>query len=279
MKIDEKVNSTQMTNVRPARDACLDLGGTDRPQALVELGNQYKLTHKKRINRAMTLEDLKRQIDTTLRTTEKTFRVGESRILAVLFLLLLAPQGSRTSSILELRFGNLEVLLVKDPSMPDGPPKLLIRLNLEYTKKYLGPKAAYVTGIQTGPQILIPNRNTFLIPEILYDPSMLLSPHIFLLAILFKHRVFKAEALNNDPNILSTLKVPDDCFQLPLGFKDDVKEHYVSFGDFLRHTDANSSTGVSPSDQDHPGLQNFQQAHYVQHYEVLGETDRHAVRV
>ena len=51
----------------------------------------------------MTLEDLKLQIETTLQTTHKDFKLGEMRILAVLFLLLLAPQGSRPQSILNVK--------------------------------------------------------------------------------------------------------------------------------------------------------------------------------
>ncbi|KAI1260377.1 hypothetical protein F5Y18DRAFT_432325 [Xylariaceae sp. FL1019] len=141
-KIDEKIHRNQMTN------------------AFVELGNKLDLTYKKRMNRAMTLEDLK----------------------------------------------------LKDPTAKgEAALKLLIRLSLEYTKSYLGPKAA----------------NTFLIPEIIYDPSLLLSPYIFLLAILFRHRVFKSEALNNAPHLLSTLKVPENCFEMPLGFKKEVKSQYV----------------------------------------------------
>lgn len=62
-------------------------------------------------------------------------------MLAVLFLLLLAPQESRPSSILELRFGDIKVLLMCDPNNPGGPPRLVIRLSLEYIKQYLGPKA------------------------------------------------------------------------------------------------------------------------------------------
>jgi hypothetical protein len=92
----------------------------------------------------MSLEDLTVQIQTTLGTTEKTFQLGKLRVLAVLFLLLLAPAGSRPQSSLELRFGDLELFLRRDPGDPDGPPRLLIRLSLEYTKRYLGPKAEYV---------------------------------------------------------------------------------------------------------------------------------------
>lgn len=89
----------------------------------------------------MTLEDLKLQIKTTLRTTEKGFKLGEMRILAVLFLLLLAPQGSRPKSILEMRFGDIPVKLIRDPENPSGPPRLVVELSMEYTKRYLGPKA------------------------------------------------------------------------------------------------------------------------------------------
>lgn len=89
----------------------------------------------------MTLEDLKLQIETTLRTTEKAFKLGEIRIVAVLFLLLLTPQGSRPRSILELRFDDIQMLLIRDPTDPDGPPRLMVKLTLTYTKRYLGPKA------------------------------------------------------------------------------------------------------------------------------------------
>lgn len=89
----------------------------------------------------MTLDDLKLQIYTTLRTTEKGFKLGEQRVLAVLFLLLLAPQGARPRSILQLKFGDIQVLLVRDPTNKDGPPRLVIQLSMAYTKRYLGPKA------------------------------------------------------------------------------------------------------------------------------------------
>lgn len=88
----------------------------------------------------MTLDDLKEQIETTIRTTEKGFKLGEMRVLAVLFLLLLAPQGSRPQSILKLRFGDLELSMVRDPMNPNGPARLVIELTLEFTKQYLGPK-------------------------------------------------------------------------------------------------------------------------------------------
>lgn len=37
-------------------------------------------------------------------------------------------------------------------------------------------------------------------PEIMFDPTLLLSPHVFLLAILFKYKAFQSDELNNDPD-------------------------------------------------------------------------------
>lgn len=50
-------------------------------------------------------------------------------------------------------------------------------------------------------------RKCFPIPEVIFDPDLLLSPHIFLLTILFQHRAFKSEILNNNPQLLYTSKI------------------------------------------------------------------------
>lgn len=88
----------------------------------------------------MTIDGLKEQIQTTLSTPRKSFRVGELRILAVLYLLLLAPSGSRPSALLRLRFGDIRVVLSRDPE--GGPLRILIWFTLEFTKTYLGQKDA-----------------------------------------------------------------------------------------------------------------------------------------
>lgn len=49
-------------------------------------------------------------------------------------------------------------------------------------------------------------REMFIIPEIVFDSSLLLSPRVFLLAILFGHRVFESEYLNESP---PALRAPD----------------------------------------------------------------------
>lgn len=113
---------------------------TDLGQVLRDLAKKHGLSDQKRANRCMTTNDLKGQIETTLSTTRKSFKLGELRILAVLFLLLLAPAGARPTSILRLRFGDIRVALARDPK--GGPHKLLIRFTLAFTKTYLGVKDA-----------------------------------------------------------------------------------------------------------------------------------------
>ncbi|KAL2272538.1 hypothetical protein FJTKL_06333 [Diaporthe vaccinii] len=176
--------------------------------ALIDLSTKFGLGRDKRENRSMTLDDLKLHIETTLRTTNKDFKLGELRILAVLFLLLLAPQGSRPQSILNVRFRHIDVLLIRDPDNRRGPPRLTIRLRLEGTKTYRGSKAV----------------KTFLVPEIIYDPSLLLSPHVFLLAILIHNRAFKTDRLNEEPHRISTLRIHPDANELRLVLRDDIKD-------------------------------------------------------
>lgn len=155
----------------------------------------------------MTLEDIKLQLDTTIRTTEKSFKLGEQRILAVLFLLLLAPAGSRPRSILQVRYGDIEVALRRDPIDPvHGPIRLLLRFTLQFTKRYLGPKAA----------------KTFHIPEMICEPTFLLNPHVFLLGILFKNRAFRAEGLNDNPHMLAEIGIHEGEPELLLPLKDEL---------------------------------------------------------
>ncbi len=90
----------------------------------------------------MTIDDLKKQIDTTVSTTEKSFCIGECRMLCALYHQLLAPSGSRPKALLLLRFKHIRVSLARDPE--GGPHKIAIRFTLKYTKGYLGSKDAYV---------------------------------------------------------------------------------------------------------------------------------------
>lgn len=102
----------------------------------------HGLSEEKRPNRSMTLEQLKFQIQTTLETTKMFFKTGEQRVLAVLFLLLLAPAGARPASILKFRFNDITVSLRRDPK--GGPHKLCIDVRMRFKKRYKGDKVVYV---------------------------------------------------------------------------------------------------------------------------------------
>ncbi|KAI0971910.1 C2H2 finger domain protein [Xylaria arbuscula] len=178
-------------------------------QAIANLCKVHDLSSEPRQNRPMTLEDLKLQLDTTLRTTEKNFKLGEQRIFAVLFLLLLAPAGARPASILQLRFGDIQVALRRNPNDPiNGPKRLLIRFTLAFTKTYLGSKAL----------------KTFYLPEMIYEPSFLLNPHAFLFAILIQNQAFRSEGLNSDPGILEKATIHDGEQEICLPLKKSLRD-------------------------------------------------------
>ncbi|KAK1837702.1 C2H2 finger domain-containing protein [Colletotrichum chrysophilum] len=103
---------------------------------------KHFLSEQRRANRCMTIDDLKLQIETTLSTTKKSFKLGELRILAVLFLLLLAPAGSQPEATLNLQFKDIRVALARDPE--GAPHKLLLGFTLEFTKTYLSEKEQQV---------------------------------------------------------------------------------------------------------------------------------------
>ena len=89
----------------------------------------------------MTVEDLDKQAGTAISTTEKMFRIGEHRIYALLFLLLIAPSGSRPRALLSLRYGDLGFFLQRDTEAgPGSPHRLMIKFSLRFTKRFLGAK-------------------------------------------------------------------------------------------------------------------------------------------
>lgn len=61
-------------------------------------------------------------------------------------------------------------------------------------------------------------------PEIIYDLSLFLSPHVFLLAILFKYRAFEVEGLNDHPHKLNMLRVSLKANELQLRLRDELND-------------------------------------------------------
>ncbi|KAI1157437.1 C2H2 finger domain-containing protein [Nemania serpens] len=168
----------------------------------------YGLRTTRRRNRFMTVETLKEKIETTLSTTKKRFDLGELRILVVLFLLLLAPGGSRPESILMLRYGDIRVTLARDPD--GGLHNLMVRFTPEFTKTYLGAKES----------------TTFTVPEGIFNRSLLLSPHVFLLAILFRHKAFLAPSLTY-PEGIEQLHIHPGENELPLPLRPELNDVFI----------------------------------------------------
>ncbi|KAK1961500.1 hypothetical protein LY78DRAFT_588565 [Colletotrichum sublineola] len=113
--------------------------GRSMRKVIGRLAKKHGLNDQARANRIMTIDQLKQHIEETLSTTRKMFGVGEVRLLAVLFVLLVAPAGARRRAITRLRFGDIRVVLARDPE--GGPHNLLIRFTPKFTKEYLGAKA------------------------------------------------------------------------------------------------------------------------------------------
>ncbi|KAK3332197.1 hypothetical protein B0T19DRAFT_397983 [Cercophora scortea] len=151
--------------------------GTKKSSLLGTYWKVFRLVYERATGAKLDAKLNRKMHRITLGTMEKSFSLGELRILCVLFLLLLAPTGARLASVLKLRYRDIRVVLSRD--LDGGPYKVLIGFTLEFTKTYLGIKDA----------------KTVTLLEILFDDSLMFSPHVFLEGILFRHRAFEAPSL------------------------------------------------------------------------------------
>ena len=69
-------------------------------------------------------------------------------------------------------------------------------------------------------------RNTFPLPEIIFDPSLVLSPHVALLGLIFTDNAFLAPSLTSAGRI-SELDIPPGYEQLPLHLKPEMADILV----------------------------------------------------
>jgi len=99
--------------------------------------------------------------------------IGWLRIQLLFFCQLAAITASRPNTLLGLRYRDLVLTLIRDPE--GGRPRLFMFLRPEFTKKFLSKKEP----------------NEFKIPEIIFDPTLVLSPHVCLLGMLFHIKAFK----------------------------------------------------------------------------------------
>jgi hypothetical protein len=66
----------------------------------------------------------------------------------------------------------------------------------------------------------------FPIPEIIYDPTLVLSPHVFLLGMLFKIRAFQSPSIDS-PERLYSLNVLDGLNEQGLPLREELDEDFV----------------------------------------------------
>lgn len=66
----------------------------------------------------------------------------------------------------------------------------------------------------------------FPIPEIIYDPTLILSPHTFFLGIIFKIQTFKSSRITS-PEKLYSLRVLDGLDEQKLPFRDELMDGFV----------------------------------------------------
>ncbi|KAI9763719.1 MAG: hypothetical protein M1839_006317 [Geoglossum umbratile] len=167
---------------------------------LRKLVKKHKLTKGKREKTAMYVEDLVEYLQTNLTTMKKRYTHGRHRIQLALFCQLAGFSGNRPQALLNLRYQDIIVTLLRDPN--GGPHRILIEFTCEFTKQFLGVKDA----------------NKFPLPEIIFDPSLILSPHVFLLGLIFADRAFAAPNLTSAGQ-LSRLDIRPGYQQLELLLK------------------------------------------------------------
>ncbi|KAI3032155.1 hypothetical protein CBS147353_919 [Aspergillus niger] len=180
---------------------------------LAIVAKEKKLKLGRRPKATMYIEDVAEFARVLLSTTEMTFVCGWLRIQLLLFCQLAAITGSRPGALLNLRYRDLILTLVRNPE--GGRPRLFIYLTPEFTKTFLGEK----------------EQNTFPIPEIIFDPSLVLSPHVFLLGMLFRLRAFKTFSTDgmvvDCPENLYNLGVLDGLGQQELKLKEEILDRFV----------------------------------------------------
>ncbi|EDN05396.1 predicted protein [Histoplasma mississippiense (nom. inval.)] len=177
-------------------------------KSLRRLAKKHGLDTQQKEKDPVYVEDTATLQKTGLRTQEKRFWLGLQRMQICLYNLLGLFTLNRKSAILNLRFKDLRVSLQRDPS--GGPHLPTVEFSYEFTKKHLG----------------LTQTNTFTLPEIIYEPSLILSPHIFLFGILFFFEAFSPPSLTSMAK-LRGLKIEGGRQQLLIPLKPEMANHYV----------------------------------------------------
>ncbi|KAF2180940.1 C2H2 finger domain protein [Zopfia rhizophila CBS 207.26] len=176
-------------------------------KVLRQLAREYRLGNSPRDKCPMDVYDVTTVLQTTLTMTEKMFKIGRSRIQTIAFFQGGFITANRPEALLNLQYKHIVVTLLRHPM--GGPHRVLLEWTYEFTKTFLGPKAP----------------NTFPIPEILYDPSLILSPHAFYLGLMFADKVFSIPELT--PENIYDLDIRPGCNSLPVPQNPEKADMYV----------------------------------------------------
>ncbi len=96
----------------------------------------------------MDVDDLTLMVETNLTTTKVRYSHGRLRVEVCLFLVLASLSGNRPTALLNLRYQDIIVTLLRDPE--GGPHRILIEFTPEFTKSFLGLKEGYGLFVSIG---------------------------------------------------------------------------------------------------------------------------------
>ncbi|KAL4960586.1 uncharacterized protein BDV14DRAFT_140260 [Aspergillus stella-maris] len=189
---------------------------------IVRVAKELGLRRRRKPRNNMHVETFTMMANTMLSTTRMTFKSGWERIQTLLFCQLAAVTVQRPTAVRFLRYRDMELkLLPPAENAQDKHPRLLMSLSCEFCKDYLETKEGV----------------TVMIPEIIFDPSLILSPHVFFLGMVFYLQAFGIEPVTgqylDSPETLYNMEIPKGCGSLKLPFKEELADNFV-FCDFER---------------------------------------------
>ncbi|BDD63414.1 hypothetical protein MAP00_008306 [Monascus purpureus] len=177
-------------------------------KSIRRIAREHDLDTDEKEKTLMFIEDVVPLQETTLRTMEKRFDLGLQRMQQCLYPLMACFTVNRINAMRRLQYQHLQCSIQRDPH--GGPPRILLEIKYKFAKKYMG----------------VTQANTFPLPEIIYGPSLMLSPHTFLLGILFHDDAFRAPGIKSMED-LRRLWVEDGRQQMEVPLKRDKAKHYV----------------------------------------------------
>ncbi|EDN02645.1 predicted protein [Histoplasma mississippiense (nom. inval.)] len=180
----------------------------DVRRGMRSLADKHSLDNQPRENIPVYIEDMVPFNQTILRTREKRFHLGLQRLLLCFYNMLGLFTVNRESAILNLQYKDLLLSMQRDPH--GGPPVPTVDFRPEFIKRNLG----------------MGKLNTFVLPEIIFDVSLVFSPHVFLFGFLFHAEAFENSSLQSMEDVRKLVPA-DGCQEMPLPLKREMDNWYI----------------------------------------------------